>query len=109
MTNDELNYQIGWKKIEDFRSRMTSTVQSNLAGKAVWVHNSMICSTIKQDQSSIKKALKANKVPGSSKQLEYFTDCILRDECKFLLANPQDFLAMTDTPYGVYLSIISRT
>jgi hypothetical protein len=109
MTKDELNFQIGWQKIEDFRSRLTPAIYSTLSGNAVWVHNETMCSAIKQDQSSISKALKKYKVPGTNKELKSFADSILANECKHLRSNPDDIIAMTDTAYGIYISIISNT
>jgi hypothetical protein len=107
MTNDQLAIQFGFNKVEKFKERLTPAIQSSLAGNIVWVHNDFICSKVKKDKSSIQKAIKASESNLSNKTISMFAESIISNEVRHLKSNPDEFLVITSTPYGLYLGFIA--
>ena len=109
MNKEQLNYQHGWQKVEAFRSRLTPSVLSSLGGQTIWIHSDFLCSRVGMDKYSIQKAIKGSGAPGSNREISEFAESICLNECRYIKANQDEILALTSTPYGVYVSIIAST
>jgi hypothetical protein len=109
MNKEQLNYQHGWKKVESFRSRLTPSVLSSLGGQIIWIHSDSLCSRVEMDKCSIQKAIKSSGSPGTNREISQFADSIFSNECRYIKANKDEILALTSTPYGIYISIIAST
>lgn len=107
MTSEQLTIQYGFDKAEEFRKRLTPSVRSSLAGNIVFVHNELTCAKTKKDKSSIQKAIKASDSKLSNKTISNYAESILGNEVRYLKSNPDEFLVITSTPYGIYLGFIA--
>jgi hypothetical protein len=109
MNSKQLNYQLGYAKVESFSSRLTPQILSSLGGKVIWIHDEKICSIIKMDKCSIQKAIKSSNTSATNREISDFTDSILRNECRHIKNHQYDVLALTSTPCGVYISVLAST
>jgi hypothetical protein len=109
MNNEQLNYQLGHAKLESFSSRLTPHVLSSMGGKVIWIHDELVCSIIKMDKCSIQKAIKNGNTFATNREISDYADSILDNEYRYLKTHQNEVLALTSTPYGVYISIIAAT
>lgn len=109
MNSEQLNYKLGHAKVESFSSRLTPQILSSLGGKVIWIHDENICSTVKMDKCSIQKAIKSSDTSATNREISDFADSILRNECRHIKNYQDNVLALTSTPYGVYISVLAST
>jgi hypothetical protein len=109
MNKDQLSYQYGYQKVESFRSRLTPSIFSSFGGQVIWIHNDTMCSRVKMDKCSIQKAIKNSGVKCSNREVNHFAESIMSNECRHIMKHDDEVLALTNTPYGIYISVLAST
>lgn len=103
-SRNKLNQIHGYKKVESHLQRAGD--MPIYKGRICGIENAITAFFIPETIEGISNYLLGNNNGVKRKEALAFAESIIKHECEWMKKNPNDFVALANTPYGSYVSYV---